>query len=154
MKHLDDNRPWYQEPYVWMVISFPLAAVLAGIVTTYLAVISYDGLVVDDYYKRGLEINKRLEREKLAAEYGLAIKASLLEDKLAIDFAPTGQIRMSSEIKATLSHATRPGLDRVLLLAEESELRYSIAPITLPAGRWFVEIGTPEWRVSTYLLVR
>ncbi len=154
MKHLDDNRPWYQEPYVWMVISFPLAAVLAGIVTTYLAVISYDGLVVDDYYKRGLEINKRLDREQLAAEYELAITAELSLDKLLIDFKPNQQTSIPNELKVSLFHTTRPGLDRILLLTRESDTRYSAAPISLPRGRWFVDIGTPQWRVTTYLFVR
>ena len=64
-------RPWQKEPFICMLISFPLAAVLGGFVTLYLAIVSYDGLIVDDYYKRGLEINRVLDREQQAQALGL-----------------------------------------------------------------------------------
>ena len=63
--------PWYKESYVWLLIFFPLLAVIGGIVTTILAVQSDDGLVVDDYYKQGLEINRTLERDQVAVDYNL-----------------------------------------------------------------------------------
>lgn len=31
-------RPWYREPYVWLVLGGPLAVILASMVTLYLAV--------------------------------------------------------------------------------------------------------------------
>lgn len=154
MKEGDAVRPWYQEPFVWLVISFPLSAVIAGIVTTYLAVVSYDGLVVDDYYRRGLEINKRIDRELNAEAYGLIGKAELLEDKFVVQMMHARPIHIPQKITAIVSHATKPGLDRTLLLSKDTDMRYSFAPIKLSAGRWYVDIGTDEWRVTTSLMVR
>ena len=37
-----------------------------------LAVTTYDGLVVDDYYEKGLQINRSMERDGLAERYELA----------------------------------------------------------------------------------
>src|SRR4030066_420476 len=64
-------RPWYREPLVWLIICFPLTAVIAGFFTLYLAIISKDGLVVDDYYQKGKEINMSLARDRAATQHGL-----------------------------------------------------------------------------------
>jgi uncharacterized protein len=52
--------PWWKEPYVWLVVSGPLLVVVASFVTAYIAVKYPDPLVAEDYYKRGININKTL----------------------------------------------------------------------------------------------
>ena len=52
--------PWYREPLVWMVVAIPAAAVIAGAVMLVLANATWDGLVADDYYERGMQINRSL----------------------------------------------------------------------------------------------
>ena len=52
------KKPWYREFYVWLVIFFPVLAIVAGFYTLKLAIESDDGLVEDDYYKQGIEINR------------------------------------------------------------------------------------------------
>jgi hypothetical protein len=42
------QRPWYREPWPWVAIAIPLAAVIMGMTTLYLAVSNPDYLVVDD----------------------------------------------------------------------------------------------------------
>jgi uncharacterized protein len=54
------NRPWWKEPYVWMVIGGPASAVLACAIT---AVYIYQGPdpVVSEYaYPEGQKINKEV----------------------------------------------------------------------------------------------
>ena len=55
-------KPWYREPWPWLLMAGPVAVVLAGIATTVLAVTTFDGLVADDYYKQGLGINRVIAR--------------------------------------------------------------------------------------------
>ncbi len=43
-----DVRPWYREPWVWLVIAFPSAAVIGCAITIWLALSNPDFLVVDD----------------------------------------------------------------------------------------------------------
>lgn len=58
------SKPWWQHGHVWLLIAGPAAVVVAGIVTAWLAVRSPDPLVADDYYRRGIEINKQLAQER------------------------------------------------------------------------------------------
>lgn len=61
-------RPWWREPYVWLVWSGPLAVVLACIVTGIVILRHPESIVDPDYYQHGLEINKTLREEASAAK--------------------------------------------------------------------------------------
>ena len=54
-------RPWWKEPYVWLVIAGPLSAVIAFIVTAVYIMQGPDALVSEDYYREGIEIGKQLQ---------------------------------------------------------------------------------------------
>jgi hypothetical protein len=49
-----DKKPWYKEPWPWILMAGPVIVIVAGVITAWLAVISNDGLVSDDYYKQGM----------------------------------------------------------------------------------------------------
>ena len=55
------TRPWWKEPYVWLVISGPLSAVLACAVTAVYIMQGPDALVPDDRYREGIEISKQVQ---------------------------------------------------------------------------------------------
>ncbi|MFD0667145.1 FixH family protein [Ramlibacter sp. MAHUQ-53] len=58
------SRPWWAHGHVWLLIAGPAAVIVAGVITLVLALRTPDPLVAEDYYRRGLEINKTLaERE-------------------------------------------------------------------------------------------
>ena len=63
-------KPWFKEPWPWILMAGPAAVVVAGAVTIWLAFQSADGLVADDYYRRGLTINQELQRDRAAASDG------------------------------------------------------------------------------------
>lgn len=54
-------RPWWKEPYVWLVISGPLSAVIACAVTAVYIMRGPDALVSEDYYREGVEISKQVQ---------------------------------------------------------------------------------------------
>ena len=60
----DDCPPWWRHGHVWLIISGPAAVVVAGLITAWIAVASPDPVVADDYYRRGLDINKTKARER------------------------------------------------------------------------------------------
>jgi len=60
----DECAPWWKWGHVWLLIAGPAAVVVAGLVTAVIAVRSQDPLVAGDYYRRGVEINQTLAREK------------------------------------------------------------------------------------------
>ncbi len=56
----DFVQPWWKFGHVWLVIAGPAIVVVASFVTLYLAVSGKDPIVDEDYYRKGLEINKTL----------------------------------------------------------------------------------------------
>jgi uncharacterized protein len=56
--------PWWKHGHVWLLVAGPAAVVVAGVVTAWLAVRGADPLVAEDYYRRGIEINKQLAAER------------------------------------------------------------------------------------------
>lgn len=52
--------PWWKFGHVWMVIAGPAVVVVASFVTLYFAVSGSDPVIDQDYYRKGLEINKTL----------------------------------------------------------------------------------------------
>jgi len=63
-----DTKPWWKYGYVWYIITGPFLVVVAGFITLYLAITRPDPVIDDDYYRKGIEINKTLnaQRDSLA----------------------------------------------------------------------------------------
>ncbi len=59
-----DTQPWWKYGHVWLILSGPFAVIVAGFVTLVIAIRVPDPVVAQDYYRRGLEINKTLAAEK------------------------------------------------------------------------------------------
>lgn len=59
--------PWWKFGYVWLIVAGPAIVVVASFITLYLAVTRPDPLVSEDYYRKGMEINKTLNKEAKAA---------------------------------------------------------------------------------------
>jgi hypothetical protein len=53
-------QPWWKFGHVWLVVSGPAIVVVASFITLYLAVTRADPVLDEDYYRKGLEINKTL----------------------------------------------------------------------------------------------
>lgn len=53
-------RPWWRYGHVWLVISGPLAVVIASLLSGWIAIRQQDPVLAQDYYRQGLEINKTL----------------------------------------------------------------------------------------------
>ena len=53
--------PWWTFGHVWLVLAGPLVVIVAGFITLWLAMSRPDPVVAEDYYQRGIDINKTLE---------------------------------------------------------------------------------------------
>lgn len=62
MKEQSDLFAWWHYGYVWLIIGGPVAVILASMATVYLALSTPDP-AIDDYYRKGMEINKTLADE-------------------------------------------------------------------------------------------
>lgn len=59
-----ESGPWWRYGHVWLVISGPAVVVVAALVTGWIALRTPDPVIEADYYRRGVEINQTLAREK------------------------------------------------------------------------------------------
>ena len=62
-----DSQPWYRQFWPWFLIALPATVVVAGLTTWWIAAHKADSLVVDDYYKEGLAINRQLRKQNITA---------------------------------------------------------------------------------------
>ena len=62
-----DSQPWWRYGHVWLIIAGPAAVVVAGFITLAIAIRIPDPVIAQDYYRRGLEINKTLAEQKALA---------------------------------------------------------------------------------------
>ena len=143
------KRPWYREPWVWLMIAFPMTAVIAGMTTIYLAVSTADGLVVDDYYKRGKAINMDLARDAAAARYQLkaSIDIDLRDNRVRLLLDSTA-MEAPATLTFSLLHPTQAGYDQVLVLQHSGDGVYAGAIDELARGNWYLQLEADDWRLS------
>ena len=144
-----DKKSWYQYPYVWLVIFFPLSAVIAGTYTIYLAVISDDGLVNDDYYEEGKLINLVKERDEMAEKLGLVSALNLDQEagKVKLLLTANPDFTYPEKLKISFLNKTRKGFDQELMLTRSGKNLYVAALPDLVVGNWYVQIETDSWRI-------
>jgi hypothetical protein len=148
-------RPWYREPLVWLIITFPLTAVIAGFFTLYLAIISKDGLVVDDYYQKGKEINKSLARDRAAAQHGLhaGVFLDAARQEVVVQLGAAKGHNLPDRLELRWLHATRDGFDRKQMLIRSPEGNYRSAFPELAPGHWYVQLEAQDWRLQGSLRI-
>ena len=141
---------WYRQPIMWLVVLLPLTAVIGGFVTLALAIHSDDGLVEDDYYKRGMEINRALDRDRAAAAHGLVGTLELddARHELRVRLDAPRPMASPENLELKLMHATRAGLDRTVVLARAVDGAYRLPLPALAAGHWDVQLAAQDWRLT------
>jgi len=145
----EPRRPWYREFYVWMVIFFPALTVVGGVTMLVIATRSFDGLVVDDYYKRGIQINRDLARDRKAQHYGLTGRLTIDANAslLRVELDAGTRFPAPDAVRIGLFHATRQGFDFQLQMRRTSTLAYTTSLPALPPGRWNIQVEADDWRL-------
>jgi hypothetical protein len=148
-------KVWYREPWPWILMAGPFIVVIAGIITAWLAISSSDGLVTDDYYKKGLAAGQTIAQSDRAKSLGVSAAVRVSSEMLTIRLtAKDAGYVLPPALNVTVSHPTRAGLDqnKVLKLGAEG---YS-GQFRLPAsGHWLVliEDDSKSWRLMGNLVL-
>lgn len=130
----------------------PGIVIVAGFITAWLAIVSNDGLVDDNYYKVGLSVNQELKQRQLAAELNLKAELKLAPDGKTITLVLSGLPKeaLPDSLQLRLVHPTRKGEDqRVNLIRKGTVFQGEIAGNT-GTGRWNIVIEDPlaGWRMD------
>ncbi|MCX9157040.1 FixH family protein [Niveibacterium sp. 24ML] len=149
MQSPEAPRPWYREPWPWILMGLPGSVVVAGFITLYLAAHNTDGLVVDDYYKEGLSINRTLGRQQAARDAGLQGELVIEGGGARVSLSAKPGVALPAVLSMRIAHPTVAGQDQVIRLERHgNEYRGVMHP--LANGRWaFVVEDEPRtWRLS------
>jgi hypothetical protein len=143
------HAPWYREPWPWILMAGPAAAVVAGFITLYIAAAGSDPLVADNYYKDGLAINRMLERDRNAARHGYRAVVLLGTDGSRVRIHLSGQGQLPERVQLRFSHPTRASADRDVSARRIQPGWYEGEMDLQPAARWDVQLEDAErhWRL-------
>jgi len=115
----------------------------------WLAIQSWDGLVVDDYYQQGKTIHTTIARAERASELGLAADLSLSAEEARVQLSVKQDTPLPPTVILTISHPTRSGHDQVVLLKlVDGTFAGPLEPLT--AGRWLIQLEDESrtWRLN------
>ena len=152
--------PWYRQPWPWLLMIAPAAAVVGGIFTWWLAAHTNHSLVVDDYYREGRAINQQLARDDEAARLGLSATlanaagpgGATAGGGVVLELAgKPGEAGWPQALTLRLVHATEASLDAELRVAQEGIGRYVGAGVLPASGHWIVHLEDAgrHWRLIT-----
>jgi len=144
----DSQRPWFKEPYVWMLIGIPLTSVIVGIFFITAAVKNKDTLVRDNYYKDGLAYNSEVKWDKKAVEMDIQLELLVSGNDLSLTIA-NSRLNLPTTLKVTLGHPTIPAKDRESVLQLKEGKTFLGFIETMEDGRYYflVESIEQQWRV-------
>jgi uncharacterized protein len=144
--------PWYRHLWPWLLMLGPAVAVLGGATTLWLAVVSDDGLVADDYYKQGLAVNRVLSREQRAKALGYRARVSFL-DGIRVRLTATENLASTGRLKLLLVHPTQKASDASWFLNLDARGDYVAATRPANAASWrgrrtlILEDEAQTWRL-------
>ena len=157
MQMTEQSKPWHKYPLVWMMISIPFSAVVMGVVMIWLAVDTDDGLVADDYYKQGLEINDVISLDRKATELKLnaVIKFNITDKVINIKFDKGLLDNYPNTLQLNFQHATHANSDVFVELnhgINDSYIGY--LQQTLSEGIWYFEVSDDDWKLNARSYLR
>jgi uncharacterized protein len=141
--------PWYREPWPWILIAGPAIVVVAGFITLYIAITLSDPLVVDNYYKEGLAINRTLDRDHVASQRGYRAVVATNSDRTVLRIQTIGA-GLPPVLRLRLIHPTKSGFDQTLVATQVAPDVYQANLQLTPALRWDVELddAQQQWRLT------
>lgn len=149
-----EHKPWYKHGWVWFLFGIPGFAVISGVIMMAIAINNADSLVADDYYKEGRGINQRLEKEQLAGDLGITLKASITGSSngmqaITVRFSAKPGAPIPELIRLRLSHPTLHQQDVIATLTRSQPGIYETRLPALIPGHWYAQMEDEgaTWRV-------
>jgi hypothetical protein len=149
-----NTRRWFAEPMMLLVVGIPLTSVIVSFVFLAIAISSFDGVVADDYYRRGKEINRLLQRDDTARRFQLGAILTTGNNRVSARISAATALPWPQAITLKLLHPTQKGRDLTLQLQRQSTATvdghsalYRAAIQRFSPGEWIVQIETPDWRL-------
>ncbi|MEH6590875.1 MAG: FixH family protein [Halioglobus sp.] len=143
-----DTLPWYRQFWPWFLIMLPASVVVAGLTTVYIAHEGADDLVIDEYYKNGLAINRQLEKIERASTAGIAAELEFSAHSVAVTIS--GDVT-AEKLNLTLSHPLEADRDFLVVLTRIEPGFYAAVLEQAIFSRWHWSLENqdqPRWRLD------
>lgn len=145
------NEPWYKHRWPWVVFGLPAMVVVASLITLYVAIKTDDGVVVDDYYKKGLAVNEDLTRVQKARDLQLVGKLMMHDNRLELSLQSKPQaVSVGQPLKfSAQNYAAKTQDVTVTLLPTANGTWTAQMPQAMATGRWQLLIESTEWQIQS-----
>lgn len=152
------QKHWYQEPWMLLVIGGPAIVILASFFLMFLAFNGADQVIAPDYYKRGLAINLDIRRDLVARERGLAAGLQIDASTRAVTLRLTGQGVPPPTLKMRLARAAGTGTEEFVFTSDlvqsadgvyHGKLDWPATLDTNAASLWQVNLDGGDWRLAS-----
>jgi len=143
-----DTRPWHRQFWPWFLILLPSSVVVAGLTTLYIANRYADDLVVDDYYREGLAINRQLDKKLHADEMRLSARLLISGERVRVK---VGGPLADPALSLSLSHPLEADQDFQVPLSRVEPGLYQGRLARRVAPHWHWTLGSPhdgQWRLD------
>ncbi|MFT5717052.1 MAG: hypothetical protein ACI9T7_001238 [Oleiphilaceae bacterium] len=146
-KDTTSNKPWYKEPWLWFLLSVPIASVILSSIMVSVAVIGKDSLVSDNYYKDGMGINQTIEQDRLAVKLNI-VPIVTIQGTTAIISIQSDKMPAQAFLTLKLVHPTVSEKDITIRLLPTETGFIGDLPSKVKGRRYLDLYGFDEsWRI-------
>lgn len=139
---------WYRQRWPWLLIAGPALVVVAALVTAWIAASGADPVLAEDYYKRGLLVNRTIAAQpRPAAPSGATLRFGA-DGTVRAELADAGEAAPPT-LRLTLASPSGPAGARTVALVGGADGAYAGRTDALPPGRWIVTLESDAWRLPT-----
>ena len=157
MATMSDNKPWYRQLWPWLIMVPPAAAVVAGLVTLYLAASQPPAMVAGEYDAQRMSTLARSAREDQARVLGLSAHISLDTSGdqdatgIRVELNAATLVQLPDQVRVRLVHRTLLEEDREAWLTRSGNAYTGL--IQRPRGRLWLELEDDRgtWRLAAEL---
>lgn len=146
------GKPWYHQPWMWLVVGLPVVSVIASLSMVVISVKHRDDLVRDDWYKHGRAINQDIDAELQARQMGLSGTLTLEPAVPAVHVVIANGAALPDRLQLLLVHSTLSSEDMTVMLQRGADGSWRALLPRLPMGKRHLMLeplatGATRWRL-------
>ena len=138
--------PWYRQFWPWFLIALPATAVVGGLFTVWIAFQQDTGLVKDNYYREGLNINAELEKQSIANAANITARLQFLDEDSKILLLLQGDTSLPEQLQLLLTAPANPDKDRIFSLQTKTPGLYQTKLSEILHGNYYLQLSPSDNR--------
>ncbi len=138
--------PWYQQFWPWFLIALPATAVIGSLFTVWIAFQQGTGLVKDNYYREGLNINAELEKQSIANAANITARLQFLDEDSKILLLLQSEMPLPEQLQLLLISPADSAKDRMFNLQTKTPGLYQTNLNEALHGNYYLQLSPSDNR--------